>query len=82
MAIFSTEAGTIRNYKHCAFQIKAGVNSCHSIQPMQEIGEPAKEETVEEYQIEILCADEENTTDAARELTKVHPHEEVAYEVL
>jgi hypothetical protein len=37
---------------------------------------------VEEYQVEILCADEENTTDAARELTKVHPHEEVAYEVL
>jgi hypothetical protein len=28
-----------------------------------------------------LCTDEENTTDAARDLTKAHPYEEFAYEV-
>jgi hypothetical protein len=45
------------------------------------IGETGKEETVEEYKVEILCADEENTKDAVRELKKAHPYEEVAYEV-
>jgi hypothetical protein len=45
------------------------------------IGEVGREEIVEEYKVEILCSDEENTRNAVRELKKAHPYEEVAYEV-
>ena len=36
---------------------------------------------MEEYRVEILCSDEDNTRDAVRELKDAHPYEEVAYEV-
>jgi hypothetical protein len=80
-AIFATGAGTIGNYKNCAFQVKGQGQFLPSDGANPTIGETGKEETVEEYKVEILCADEENTKDAVRELKKAHPYEEVAYEV-
>jgi hypothetical protein len=43
--------------------------------------EAGKRETLEEYKIEILCLDEENTKNAVWKLNKAHPYEGVAYEV-
>jgi hypothetical protein len=80
-AIFATGAGTIGNYKHCAFQVKGEGQFLPSDAAKPAIGEPGKEEVVQEYKVEILCLDEENTKDAVRELKKAHPYEEVAYEV-
>jgi len=80
-AIFATGAGTIGDYKHCAFQVKGEGQFLPSDQANPTIGEVGKEETVEEYKVEILCLDEENTKDAVREMKKAHPYEEVAYEV-
>lgn len=80
-AIFATGAGSIGNYRNCAFQVKGE----GQFSPMEganpAIGEVGKEETVEEYKVEILCSDEENTRNAVKELKKAHPYEEVAYEV-
>ena|SRR5271170_882286 len=80
-AIFATGAGSIGNYRNCAFQVRGQ----GQFSPMEganpAIGEVGKEEIVEEYKVEILCSDEENTRDAVRELKKAHPYEEVAYEV-
>ena len=80
-AIFATGAGTIGEYKHCAFQAKGQGQFLPSEAANPAIGVPGQEETVEEYKVEILCLDEENTKDAVRELKKAHPYEEVAYEV-
>jgi hypothetical protein len=80
-AIFATGAGTIGDYKHCAFQVKGQGQFLPSEAANPAIGEPGKEETVEEYKVEILCLDEENTKNAVRELKKAHPYEEIAYEV-
>jgi len=80
-AIFATGAGSIGNYRNCAFQVRGQ----GQFSPMEganpAIGEVGKEEIVEEHKVEILCSDEENTRDAVRELKKAHPYEEVAYEV-
>lgn len=80
-AIFATGAGTIGNYKHCAFQVKGEGQFLPLKNANPAIGERGKEETVEEYRVEILCSDEDNTRDAVRELKDAHPYEEVAYEV-
>ena len=80
-AVFATGAGTIGNYKHCAFQTQGQGQFLPSDKANPAIGEPGKEETVEELKVEILCLDEENTRAAVRELKKAHPYEEVAYEV-
>ena len=45
------------------------------------IGEVGREETVEEYKVEILYRDEEIAREAVREMKLAHPYEEVAYEV-
>ena len=80
-AVFATGAGTIGQYKHCAFQVLGQGQFLPSGDANPAIGEAGKEETVEEYKVEILCLDERNAKDAVRELKKAHPYEEVAYEV-
>jgi hypothetical protein len=80
-AVFATGAGTIGKYKHCAFQVKGEGQFLPADDANPAIGEPGKEETVEEYKVEILCSDEDNAKEAVRELKKAHPYEEVAYEV-
>jgi len=80
-AIFATGAGTIGKYKHCAFQVKGQGQFLPSEDANPAIGEAGREETVEEYKVEILCGDEENVRRAVGEMKKAHPYEEVAYEV-
>ena len=80
-AIFATGAGAIGNYKHCAFQVRGQGQFLPLENANPAVGERGKEETVEEYKVEILCLDEQNTKDAVRELKKAHPYEAVAYEV-
>lgn len=80
-AVFATGAGSIGNYKHCAFQVKGEGQFLPMEGANPAIGEQGKEEVVEEYKVEILCADENITRNAVQELKKAHPYEEVAYEV-
>jgi hypothetical protein len=80
-AVFSTGAGTIGAYTHCAFQIKGQGEYRPSDKANPHIGEPGRPETVEEYKVEILCSGEEVAKAAVHELKKAHPYEEVAYEV-
>jgi len=80
-AIFATGVGTIGNYKHCAFQVKGQGQFLPSEAANPAIGEAGREETVEEYKVEILCRDEEIAREAVREMKLAHPYEEVAYDV-
>jgi len=80
-AIFATGAGTIGNYRNCAFQVKGEGQFLPADNANPAIGEVGKEETVEEYKVEILCLDEQNTKDAVNAMKEAHPYEEVAYEV-
>jgi hypothetical protein len=80
-AIFATGAGTIGNYKNCAFQVKGEGQFLPVENANPVIGEVGQEETVEEYKVEILCSDEQNARDAVKALKESHPYEEVAYEV-
>ena len=80
-AIFATGAGRIGNYKNCAFQVKGEGQFLPVDNANPTIGEVGKEEVVEEYKVEILCLDEQNTKEAVDALKRAHPYEEVAYEV-
>jgi hypothetical protein len=80
-AVFATGAGTLGNYKNCAFQVKGQGQFMPTDNANPAIGEVGTEEVVEEYKVEIMCSDEQITRDAVRELKKAHPYEEVAYEV-
>lgn len=80
-AIFATGAGTIGKYKNCAFQVQGQGQFLPQEDANPTIGQVGQEETVEEFKVEILCLDEESTKNAVREMKKVHPYEEVAYEV-
>lgn len=80
-AVFATGAGTVGHYEHVAFQVKGQGEFRPTKSAKPHIGEPGKEEKVDEYKVEILCSDEENARAAVRELKKAHPYEEVAYEV-
>ena len=80
-AVFATGAGSIGNYRDCAFQVRGEGQFSPVDGAKPAIGVVGKEEVVEEYKVEILCLDEENTKNAVREMKKAHPYEEVAYEV-
>jgi hypothetical protein len=80
-AIFATGAGSIGNYKNCAFQTKGEGQFSPMDGANPTIGEVGKDEIVEEYKIETLCLNKRIMKAAVRALKKAHPYEEVAYEV-
>ncbi|EJT96982.1 hypothetical protein DACRYDRAFT_102672 [Dacryopinax primogenitus] len=79
--IFSTGAGTIGLYKHCAFQTPGQGSFMPVDGANPAIGEVGKEETGEEFRVEVQCDGEQQTREAVSEMKKAHPYEEVAYDV-
>ncbi|MFT7824118.1 MAG: NGG1p interacting factor NIF3 [Sulfurimonas sp.] len=79
-ALFGIGAGKYENYEHCSFETLG----TGQFKPVGEadpyLGKVGEVERVEEYKVEMVCSDGliEN---AVRTLKKVHPYEEVAYEV-
>ncbi|KZT61134.1 hypothetical protein CALCODRAFT_480095 [Calocera cornea HHB12733] len=80
-AIFSTGAGTIGLYKHCAFQCPGQGSFIPTDGAQPAIGEVGKEEIVDEVRVEIQCDGEGQTREAVKKMKIEHPYEEVAYEV-
>ncbi len=79
-AVFDAGAGRIGNYEHCSWQVLGE----GQFRPMDGsspfvgcLGEMAQ---VEEYRVEMVCADE-LLQEAVRALLAAHPYEEPAYDV-
>ncbi|KAI0031975.1 GTP cyclohydrolase 1 type 2/Nif3 [Vararia minispora EC-137] len=84
-ASFPTSLGAIGNYRQCAF-LTRGTGQFMPVDAAQPtVGAMGALERVEEDRVEIQVNDsgpeDKNLKDAIRELKKVHPYEEVAYDV-
>ncbi|BFZ60482.1 hypothetical protein YB2330_001518 [Saitoella coloradoensis] len=81
-AVHATGAGRIGNYSHCSWTSTPGTGQFTPLDGANPaIGAVGKPETVEEVKVEMMIEGEEQVRAAVRELKKVHPYEEVAYDV-
>lgn len=80
-AMFSAGAGAIGDYDSCAWQSLGQGQFCPLQGSTAYLGEINRLETVAEYKVEMICA-EENLAAAIAALKQAHPYEEVAYFVL
>ncbi len=78
-AIFEAGAGRIGDYEHCSWQTR-GVGQFRPMPGSQPfIGESGALETVEEFRVEMVCADD-SIRMAVAALRKAHPYEEPAFD--
>ena len=80
-AMFLAGAGRVGNYDSCAWQILGQGQYRPRTGSTPFKGEHDKLETLREYKVEMVCA-EEFVEDAIRAMKESHPFEEVAYSVL
>jgi hypothetical protein len=80
-ALFAAGAGRIGNYDSCAWQTlgRGQYRPLPGSQPYQ--GQTGVVETLEEYRVELVCADELITT-VVQALRAAHPYEEPAFDVV
>lgn len=79
-AVFAAGAGRQGNYSHCCFQTK-GMGQFKPLAGSQPfIGQQDQVEQVEEWRVEMLCADNVLPQVLAA-LRQVHPYEEPAIDV-
>jgi len=73
-------AGKIGNYSHCSYSVD-GVGRYKPLQGAKPfIGEVGNDEEVSEEKIEFVC-DREKAKDVIAAMKKVHPYEEVAFDI-
>jgi len=80
-AVFSTGAGSIGNYSHCAWQTLGEGQFMPLSGSKAYIGEVDKLEKVAEYKVEIVCTSDQ-ISQAVKMLKEVHPYETPAYFVI
>jgi hypothetical protein len=79
-ALFDTGAGRIGDYDCCAWQCR-GQGQFRPLEGSDPfLGKAGEIEAVDEYKVELVCADE-LIRDALAALKRAHPYEEPAYEV-
>ncbi len=79
-AVFASGAGRIGDYDCCCWQVK-GVGQFRPLAGSNpHIGQHEKLEQVEEWKVEMVCADDFIHA-AIAALKQAHPYEEVAYDV-
>ena len=79
-ALFNAGAGRIGDYDSCAWQC-LGTGQFRPLQGANPfLGEQDKVESVEEYKVEMVCA-EEFIRQAIEAMKQAHPYEEPAYDV-
>ena len=79
-AVFSTGAGKIGEYDQCCWQVM-GQGQFRPLEDSQpSIGKRHQLTKVDEYRVELVCADE-LVAAAVGALKKAHPYEEPAYDV-
>jgi hypothetical protein len=79
-ALFDAGAGRIGDYDSCAWQClgRGQFRPLEGSDPF--LGNAGQIETVDEYKVELVCADE-LIKEALAALKQAHPYEEPAYEV-
>jgi hypothetical protein len=79
-AVFGAGAGRIGDYEHCCWQV-AGQGQFRPLPGSRPfLGETDRLETLAEYRVEMVCADD-CVAAAVAALKRAHPYEEPAYEV-
>ena len=80
-AMFAAGAGKFNNYKNCAWQT-VGTGQFKAVGGANpSIGKLDKLEVIDEYKVEMICADD--NLDLVIEAMKLsHPYEEVAFSVI
>ena len=79
-SLFSAGAGKIGQYDCCSWQVK-GVGQFRALEGSDPfIGQQDQLEQVEEYRVELVCA-EDRIKAAVDALKSAHPYEEPAYDV-
>jgi hypothetical protein len=77
-AMFSAGAGRVGNYEYCAWQV-LGQGQFKPMQGSQPfIGLEGKTEYVDEFRVEMVCADD-LLAPVLKALKQAHPYEEPAY---
>lgn len=79
-AVGEAGAGKIGNYTHCSFSSKGQGRFVPGIGANPTIGQVGISEIVEEERIEFVC-NKENLQEIISVIKKVHPYEEVAFDV-
>ena len=79
-ALFDAGAGRIGDYDSCAWQClgRGQFRPLEGSDPF--LGHAGEIEVVDEYKVELVCADE-LIKDAVAALKQAHPYEEPAYEI-
>ena len=80
-ALFEKGAGRVGNYDSCCWQI-AGQGQFRALSGSQPfLGQHGILETVDEFRVELVCADD-LIEEVIASLKKSHPYEEPAYDVV
>ena len=79
-ALFDVGVGRYENYDRCSFETLGDGQFRPINEANPHIGTLDRVETLKEYKVEMICSDE-LILEAVKVLKKVHPYEEVAYEV-
>ncbi|WP_430462782.1 NGG1p interacting factor NIF3 [Thalassolituus sp. LLYu03] len=79
-AVFAAGAGRIGDYSECCWQVlgQGQFRPAEGADPF--IGQTGVIERVEEYRVEMVCADDDIRA-AVAAMKKAHPYEEPAYDV-
>ncbi|MDE1460485.1 YqfO family protein [Spartinivicinus poritis] len=79
-AMFQAGAGKIGDYDSCAWQVKGQGQFRPLAGSNPYVGQMDQVETVEEYRVEMVCADQ-YVTNVIQAMKQAHPYEEPAYDV-
>ena len=79
--LFNAGAGRLGNYERVAWQTKGTGQFCPTKGSNPYLGKSGTLETVEEYKVEMICA-EEHIKQVIAALKASHPYEEPAYSVI
>lgn len=80
-AVFATGAGRYENYDSCCWQT-SGQGQFRALEGSNPfIGQQGEIEKVEEYKVEMMCA-EEHLEAAMTAMKEAHPYEEPAYHAI
>ncbi len=80
-SLFQAGAGRLGNYEQVAWQTKGTGQFCPKKGSKPYLGETGKLETVEEYKVEMICA-EKYIKPVIAALRKSHPYEEPAFSII
>jgi len=81
-AIGDAGGGKVGNYSHCSFSVRGTGRFKGNEKSNPTIGHPGVFERVEEERIEISPISEEVIRDVIAAMKRVHPYEEVVYQVI